>query len=55
MDNKIVLCKDVRAGHLLEEFGVKPEKVSRVLEEARYLCEAAGYVQNAVAPHVLAT
>ncbi|MBI5456551.1 restriction endonuclease [Candidatus Kaiserbacteria bacterium] len=54
MDNKIVLCKDVRTGHLLEEFGVKPEKVSRVLEEARYLCEAGEPVQNAVAPHVLA-
>ncbi|OGG72764.1 hypothetical protein A3A38_03075 [Candidatus Kaiserbacteria bacterium RIFCSPLOWO2_01_FULL_53_17] len=38
MDNNIVLCRDVQAEHLLKEYGVKPERVPKVLEEARYLC-----------------
>jgi len=38
MDNRIVLCKDVQAGHLLEEYGVKPSRIPQVIEEARYLC-----------------
>lgn len=38
MDNKIVLCKDVQTGHLLEEYGVKPGRIPQVIEEARYLC-----------------
>lgn len=38
MDNRIVLCKNVTTGHLLEEFGVRPEKIPQVLEEARFLC-----------------
>ena len=38
MDNRIVLCKDVQTGHLLEEFGVKPSRIPQVLEEAKFLC-----------------
>jgi hypothetical protein len=42
MDNKIVLCRDVRSGHLLEEYGIKPDRIPRVLEEAKYLCTPEG-------------
>ena len=38
LDQKIVLCKDVSAPHLLKEFGVKPERVPHVVEEAKQLC-----------------
>ncbi len=38
MEQRIVLCKDIRAGHLLEEHGVQPAKIPQVLEEARHLC-----------------
>lgn len=38
MENKIVLCKDIRAGHILEEYGVRPARIPLVLEEARNLC-----------------
>ena len=38
LDQKIVLCKDVSATHLLKEFGVKPERVPHVVEEAKQLC-----------------
>ncbi len=52
MDNKIVLCKDIRAGHLLEEFGIKPEKIPLVLDEARNLCAPDTLpVQSLVAEH----
>ncbi|TSC85951.1 MAG: ATP-cone domain-containing protein [Parcubacteria group bacterium Gr01-1014_8] len=40
MDNKIVLCKDVKNGHLLEEFGIRPSHIPAVLDEARNLCTA---------------
>lgn len=54
MDNKIVLCKDVRAGHLLEEYGVKPAKIPLVLDEAKNLCAPPEFaVQTAVAEHAL--
>lgn len=53
MENRVVLCKDVRTGHLLQEFGVKPDKIPRVLEEAQYLCEAGGVVQTSVARQAL--
>lgn len=39
LDNKIVLCKNILAKHLLQEYGVKPERIPQVLEEARQLCE----------------
>ncbi|HEV3245514.1 MAG TPA: restriction endonuclease [Candidatus Paceibacterota bacterium] len=38
LDNKIVLCKTVTSGHLLQEYGVKPDRLPRVLDEARLLC-----------------
>lgn len=38
LDNKIVLCKLVQAGHLLQEYGVKPARIPQVIEEAKYLC-----------------
>lgn len=51
MDNRIVLCKDVKAGHLLQQFGVKPDRIPAVLEEAHNLCipdEFAGASSTAV-------
>lgn len=38
LDQRIVLCKDVGAPHLLKEFGVKPERVPGVVHEAQQLC-----------------
>ncbi len=38
LDQKIVLCKHVQAPHLLQEYGVKPERIPLVLGEARQLC-----------------
>ena len=38
LENRIVLCKDVSTPHLLKEYGVKPERIPQVLEEARQLC-----------------
>lgn len=40
LESKIVLCKSVTAKHLLSEYGVKPDKIPRVLDEARQLCGA---------------
>lgn len=38
LDNKIVLCKSVTTRHLLEEYGVKPDKIPQILSEAQNLC-----------------
>lgn len=38
LDSKVVLCKSVTTSHLLQEYGVKPDHVSHVLNEARLLC-----------------
>jgi len=38
LDNKIVLCRNVTTSHLLQEYGVKPDRVPRVLDEAHLLC-----------------
>lgn len=38
LEHKIVLCKSVQTPHLLEEYGVKPSSVPKVLEEAKRLC-----------------
>ncbi len=38
LDQRIVLCKDVGTPHLLKEFGVKPERLDSVIQEARQLC-----------------
>ena len=42
MDSKIVLCKDIAARHVLEEYGVQPSRIPMVLEEAQNLCTPAG-------------
>jgi hypothetical protein len=38
LDQKIVLCKHVQAPHILQEYGVKRERIPKVLEEAKLLC-----------------
>lgn len=38
LDKRIVLCKTVASSHLLHEYGIKPARISSVLEEARQLC-----------------
>lgn len=38
LDNKIVLCKAVTTSHLLQEYGVRPDRIPKVLEEAQQLC-----------------
>jgi hypothetical protein len=38
LDQKIVLCKQIQTDHLLQEYGVKPDRVPKVMEEARQLC-----------------
>ena len=38
LDQKIVLCKHVQTPHILQEYGVKPDRIPRVLEEAKLLC-----------------
>ena len=38
LEQKVVLCKHVSAPHLLRDFGVKPDRISGVLDEARQLC-----------------
>lgn len=35
---KVVLCKHVMAPHLLKEFGIKPDRIPHVLDEAQKLC-----------------
>lgn len=38
LDNKIVLCKSVQTEHVLKEYGVSPNRIPQVLDEARLLC-----------------
>ena len=38
LEKNIVLCKSVTNRHTLEEFGVKPDHIPRVLNEAKLLC-----------------
>lgn len=38
LENRYVLCKSVQVAHVLEEHGVKPSNIPRVLEEAKFLC-----------------
>lgn len=38
LDQRIVLCKDVQTKHLLEEYGIKPDRIPHVIEEAKRLC-----------------
>lgn len=38
MENNIVLCRSIQSPHLLQEYGVKPDRVAKVMEEAKHLC-----------------
>lgn len=38
LDKKVVLCKNIQTPHLLKEFGIRPERIPVVLEEAKRLC-----------------
>ena len=38
LENNYVLCKSVQHEHVLQEFGIKPANIPRVLEEAKFLC-----------------
>ena len=38
LEQRIVLCKQVGTPHLLKEFGVKPDRIPTVVDEARQLC-----------------
>lgn len=50
MDNRIVLCKDVQARHLLEEYGVKPARIPQIIEEAKFLCSPFAPAQFTPSP-----
>jgi hypothetical protein len=38
LDRRIVLCKSVTTPHMLKEFGIRPDKIPHVLDEAKQLC-----------------
>lgn len=38
LEQRIVLCKQVGTPHLLSEFGIKPDRIPTVVNEARQLC-----------------
>lgn len=38
LDKKIVLCKHIQTPHLLKEYGIKPDRIPAILEEATRLC-----------------
>lgn len=38
LDQRVVLCKHVGAPHLLKDFGIKPDRIPHVMEEAKQLC-----------------
>lgn len=38
LDKRIVLCKHIQTSHLLREYGVRPDHIPHVLEEAKQLC-----------------
>ncbi len=40
LDQKVVLCKSVTAPHVLREYGVRPDRIPHVLDEAQRLCGA---------------
>lgn len=37
LDRRVVLCKDMRP-HVLHEFGIRPDKIPKIQEEAKRLC-----------------
>ena len=38
LEKRVVLCKQIKTPHLLQEFGIKPERIPHVLDEAKQLC-----------------
>ncbi len=40
LEKKIVLCKHVQTPHVLQEIGIRPSNIPKVLEEAQRLCGA---------------
>ena len=38
LEKRIVLCRDVQSSHLLQDHGIRPDKIPGVLEEAKQLC-----------------
>ncbi len=38
LDKKVVLCKSIQTPHVLQEFGIKPSTIPKIIEEARQLC-----------------
>lgn len=40
LEERIVLCKNVQTPHLLKEYGVDPNRIPEVLDEANRLCGA---------------
>lgn len=38
LDRRVVLCRDVQAPHVLQDHGIRPDKIARVLDEAQQLC-----------------
>jgi hypothetical protein len=54
MDNKIVLCKHVQSPHLLQEYGVKPDRIYQVMEEAKNLCQPIMETPKFTPQHVAA-
>lgn len=53
LDNRIVLCKDIATRHILEEYGVKPDRIPNVLEEVQNLCTAVGIRDGHFVPHAV--
>lgn len=38
LENRVVLCREVQTPHVLKEYGIRPQSIPHVLEEARQLC-----------------
>lgn len=38
LDKRIVLCRDVQTKHLLQEYGVRPDRIPHVQDESKRLC-----------------
>jgi hypothetical protein len=46
MDNRIVLCRSIQSKHVLHEYGVRPDRIPRILEEAQYLCAPSQFTPS---------
>lgn len=38
LERRIVLCKDISAPHVLREHGIRPDRIPKVMQEAKQLC-----------------